>query len=158
MLKLIFQATMIWQAIISGIGFLISARSAWSEFKWMCFYLAPSKINQQCKQTNGIICSSFCLRFSRLRNPIIQTKLEQAHCCSYVYLKVKWNVFWQRLSYIVLQQLPANQAKSFQITLEILKKWYDIMGESYRSVNFSFKSMYFHTLLWTQNALECLSL
>ena len=53
-------------------------------------------------------------------------------------LKVKWNVFWQGLDYIVLQQSPEKkkktiyftfdkrqkQNKSFQITfqLEILKK------------------------------------
>ena len=96
MITLIFQAT-IWQAIISG-NWRINFMTAWSEFKWMCFYLAPSKINQQWKQTNGIICSSFYLRFVRVCNPIIQTKLEQTHCCSYVYLKVKCNAFWQRLS------------------------------------------------------------
>ena len=42
----------------------------------------------------------FYLRFARVCNPIIQTKLEQTHCCSYVYLKVKCNAFWQRLSRI----------------------------------------------------------
>ena len=33
-----------------------------------------------------------------------QSKLAQTLCCLHVYLKVKWNVFWQGLSYVVLQQ------------------------------------------------------
>ena len=34
----------------------------------------------------------------------------------------------QKKKNTIWQASKANQAKSFQITLEILKKWYDIMG------------------------------
>ena len=43
--------------------------------------------------TNGITCLSFCLRFSRVCDPIIQTKLSQTHCRLYVCLKVKRTCF-----------------------------------------------------------------
>ena len=43
--------------------------------------------------TTGIIYSSFCLRFSRVCDPIIQTKLWQTHCRLYVCLKEKRTCF-----------------------------------------------------------------
>ena len=43
--------------------------------------------------TTGIIYSSFCLRFSRVCDPIIQTKLSQTHCRLHVCLKVKRTCF-----------------------------------------------------------------
>ena len=64
--------------------------------------------------------------------------IAQTHCRLYVCLKVKMKRVWQRLNYIVLQQFAekdmiwqaskAKQSKSFQITLEILKRWHDIMS------------------------------
>ena len=38
-----------------------------------------------------------------------QSKLAQTLCWLHVYLKVKWNVFWQGLSYVVLQQFPEKK-------------------------------------------------
>ena len=71
---------------------------------------------------------------------IIQAKLAQTLCCLYVYLKVKWNVFWQGLSYVALQQFPEKKKKHDLTSVkskpsEVIsyyfrdpKKLYDIMG------------------------------
>ena len=42
-----------------------------------------------------------------------QSKLAQTLCCLHVYLKVKWNVFWQGLSYVVLQQFREKKKARF---------------------------------------------
>ena len=162
---------MIWQAIISGNWRINFGTVSMVRIQVNVFLSGPIQ-NQSTMEANKryMICSS-CLRFSRVCNPIIQTKLAQTDCCSYVYLKVKWNVFWQGLSFIVLSSekkkhdLTSVKSKPSKVISNYFRdppqKWYDpflwvkTIG---LIINCFFKSMYIHTLFWTQNALEYLSL
>ena len=59
-----------------------------------------------------------------------QSKLAQTLCCLRVYLKVKWNVFWQGLSYVVPQQFPEKKNTIWQASKETKRSHFKLLWRS----------------------------